>query len=150
MTTAQKDTGLELVMTRVFDAPRDLVWAAWTEPEHAKHWWGPEGFTLPFLEIDMKPQGKWRACMRGPDGKDYWQHGVTLEFVPPKRLVYTFIWDSDPSHEMLVTVEFADRGEQTEMTFRQRPFKSVEERDGHQGGWSQSFDRLAAYLASTG
>ena len=76
-------TDLELVITRVFDAPRDLVWQAWTDPEMLKHWWGPEGFILPFLDIEMKEGGAWRACMRGPDGTNYWQHGVTLEIVPP-------------------------------------------------------------------
>lgn len=138
----------ELIITRMFNAPRDLVWKAWTEPERLEHWWGPEGFTLPFLEMDMRPGGAWRACMRGPDGMNYWQHGVCRALVPPERLEYTLIWDNDPTHEMLVTVVFVDRGKQTEMTFRQSQFKSVAERDGHQGGWSSAFNRLAAYLAS--
>ena len=138
----------ELVITRVFDAPRDLVFKAWTEPERLAHWWGPEGFALPFLELDMRPGGTWRACMRGPDGTNYWQHGVCRELVPPERLAYTLIWDSDPALEMLVTVVFAERGDKTEMTFRQQQFKSVEQRDSHHGGWSSSFNRLDAYLAS--
>jgi uncharacterized protein YndB with AHSA1/START domain len=143
----EKDTGLELVIRRVFDAPRDIVFKAWTEPEQLKHWWGPEGFTLPFLEMDSTVGGKWRACMRGPDGMNYWQHGVTLEMVPPERLAYTLVWENDPGHEMLVTIAFAERGEQTHMLFRQRPFKSVETRDGHVGGWSSSFHRLDSLLA---
>jgi uncharacterized protein YndB with AHSA1/START domain len=138
----------ELTITRVFDAPRDLVFKAWTELERLAQWWGPEGFALPFLELDMRPGGAWRACMRGPDGTNYWQHGVCRELVPPERLVYTLIWDSDPEHEMLVTVVFVERGQKTEMTFRQRLFKSVESRDSHRDGWSSSLNRLAAYLAS--
>jgi uncharacterized protein YndB with AHSA1/START domain len=145
----KKDTGLELVITRVFDAPRDLVFKAWTEPERLKHWWGPEGFTLPFLEIETKPNGKWRACMRGPDGTNHWQHGVTLELVPPERLVFTSIWENDPTHEMVVTIELVERGKKTEMTLRQRAFKTVEERDGHDTGWSSSLNRLDAYLAGS-
>jgi uncharacterized protein YndB with AHSA1/START domain len=138
----------ELIITRVFDAPRDLVFKAWTEPERLAKWWGPQGFTLLLLEIDMRPGGTWRACMRGPDGTNYWQHGVCRELVPPERLAYTLVWDSDPEHEMLVTVVFAERGAKTEMTFSQRPFKSVETRDSHRDGWSSSFDRLAVALAS--
>jgi uncharacterized protein YndB with AHSA1/START domain len=145
--TVGTDTDRELVITRVFDAPRDLVFKAWTEPERLAHWWGPEGFSLPFLDLDMRPGGTWRACMRGPDGTNYWQHGVCRELVPPERLVFTSIWDTDPTHEMLVTVAFAERGKKTEVTLRQRLFKSVESRDSHQGGWSSSFNRLAAYLA---
>lgn len=67
---------------------------------------------------------------------------------PPERLEYTLIWDNDPAHETLVTVVFVERGAKTEMTFRQRPFKSVEERDAHQGGWSSAFHRLETYLVS--
>ena len=78
----------ELIITRVFDAPRDLVFKAWTEPERLAQWWGPEGFALPFLELDMRPGGAWRACMRGPDGTNFWQHGVCRELVPPERLAY--------------------------------------------------------------
>jgi uncharacterized protein YndB with AHSA1/START domain len=88
------------------------------------------------------------ACMRGPDGTNYWQHGVCRELVPPERLAYTLIWDSDPEHEMLVTVVFAERGQKTEMTLRQRLFKTVESRDSHRDGWSSSLNRLAVYLAS--
>jgi uncharacterized protein YndB with AHSA1/START domain len=138
----------ELVITRVFDAPRDLVFKAWTERERLAQWWGPEGFALPFLELDMRPGGTWRACMRGPDGTNYLQHGVCRELVPPERLAYTLIWDSDPEHEMLVTVVFAERGQKTEMTLRQRLFKTVESRDSHRDGWSSSLNRLAVYLAS--
>jgi len=135
-----------LVIKRTFDAPRDLVWKAWSDPEHAKNWWGPHGFTLPFVEMDQRPGGKWRAQMRGPDGKDLWQHGVYREIVPPEKTVYTFIWDSNPDDEMLVTVLFAARGDKTDMTFRQEGFKSQEDKAGHEDGWNQTFDRMAAYI----
>lgn len=136
----------ELVIKRTFDAPRDLVWKAWTDVKLAKQWWGPKGFTAPLVELDNREGGPWRALMKSPDGKDYWQHGVTREIVPPERLSFTFIWDEHPDHEMLVTVTFVERGGKTEMTFRQGEFTSVEDRDGHAGGWNESFDRLVAYL----
>src|SRR5262245_41399320 len=82
-------TGQDLVITRVFDAPRALVWKAWTEPEHFKKWWGPKDFTAPVAQIDLRVGGKYLACMRGPDGKDYWSTGVYREIVPNERLVYT-------------------------------------------------------------
>jgi len=137
-----------LEIKRVFDAPRDLVFKAWTEPERLAQWWGPEGFIAPVVEFDMRPGGLWRACLRGPDGTNLWQHGVCHQIVPPEFLAYSFIWDDDPSHEMLVSVQFVDRGQKTEMIFAQRLFKSAEQRDSHQGGWSSSFTRLTAYLAS--
>jgi len=135
-----------LVIKRTFDAPRDLVWKVWSDPDQAKEWWGPNGFTLPFVEMDQRPGGKWRAQMRGPDGKDLWQHGVYREIVPPEKTVYTFIWDAEPDQEMLVTVLFAARGNKTEMIFRQEGFKSAEEKSGHEDGWNQTFDRMSAYI----
>jgi uncharacterized protein YndB with AHSA1/START domain len=139
-----------LVIKRILDAPRDLVWRVWSDPEQAKQWWGPNGFTAPVVELDTRPGGKWRACMRSPDGKDMWQHGVYREIVPPEKISFTFMWDEQPDHEMLITVTFAERGKKTEMTFSQGIFKSVEERNGHEDGWSQSFDRFAAYLKTVG
>jgi uncharacterized protein YndB with AHSA1/START domain len=135
------DTGRELVIRRTFDAPRELVWRAWNDPEHAKRW-GPKGFTTPEREMDLRPGGAWRAMMVSPDGKPYRQHGVVREVVPPERLAFTFIWDDEPDVEMLVTVTFAERGGMTEMTFRQTGFPSAASRDGHEGGWTEAFDRL--------
>jgi uncharacterized protein YndB with AHSA1/START domain len=148
MTTPVTDTR-ELVITRVFDAPRDLVFKAWSDPEMLKHWWGPTGFTLPFLEMDQRVGGKWRACMRAPDGTNHWQHGVTREVVPSERLVFTTVWEHDPENQMLVSIDLVAKGKKTEMTLRQRLFRSVEERDGHRVGWSQSLDRLADYLVTS-
>ncbi len=137
----------EVVITRVFDAPRELVWKAWTE-DMAK-WSAPRGFTMPVSEGDVTPGGKWRAMMKAPDGKELWLGGEYREVVPPERLVFTHQWDSDkakPGAESVVTVVLADVGGKTEMTFHQAVFPSVESRDGHNGGWSESFDRLEEYL----
>ena len=139
-----------LVIKRTFDAPRDLVWKVWSDPGQAKEWWGPNGFTLPFVEMDQRPGGKWRAQMRSPDGKDFWQHGVYREIVPPEKTVYTFIWDAEPDQEMLVTVLFVARGNKTEMTFSQEGFKSADEKSGHEDGWKQTFDRMSAYIKTLG
>jgi uncharacterized protein YndB with AHSA1/START domain len=135
-----------LVIKRTFNVPRELVWKVWSDPTHAKEWWGPSGFTLPFLEMDQRVGGEWRAMMRSPEGKEMWQHGVYRELIPPEKTIYTFIWDAQPEDEMLVSVVFKEKGDKTEMAFTQEGFKSVEEREGHNGGWSQTFDRLAAYL----
>ena len=135
----------ELVITRVFDAPRDLVWRAWSEREHATQW-GPRGFTTPEREMDLRPGGAWHARMISPDGKEYRQHGTVLDVVPLERLVFTFVWDASPEEEMLITVTLADRGERTEMTFRQTGFVTVASRDGHEGGWNEAFDELAGVV----
>ena len=140
----------KLVIKRTYDAPIDLVWKVWADPEHAKQWWGPRGFTAPLVELDERPGGKWRSLMIAPDGTEYRQHGVYREIIPKKRIVYTFIWDKEPDHEMLVTVDFAAKGRKTEITFQQTGFKSAGEREGHKGGWSESFDRLAEYLKQVG
>lgn len=142
----------ELVLTRVFDAPRELLFQIWTDPAHVACWWGPHGFTTPpeTVALDVRPGGSWRIRMLAPDGVEYWMHGVYREVVAPERLVFTYAGTASPGgpeHETRVTVTFADLGERTEMTFRQAVFPTVEERDSHAGGWSECFDELVDYLA---
>lgn len=139
----------ELTMTRVFDAPRALVFKAWTDPAHARRWWGPRDYPAAHLEMDVRPGGAWRGCLRSAEnGEELWQGGVFREVVEPDRVVFTFAWEEGGERglETLVTVTFADEDGKTRMTLRQAPFESVEERDGHRGGWSSSFDRLAEHL----
>ena len=140
----------KLVIKRVYDAPIDLVWSAWADPDQAKQWWGPRGFSAPVVELDERPGGKWRALMIAPDGTELWQHGIYRELVPKKKIVYTFVWDREPDHEMLVSIDFAAKGKKTEITFQQTGFKSDGEREGHKGGWGESFDRLAEHLLEVG
>ena len=154
MTTTKADTvtekGRELVITRVFDAPRDLVWKAWTEPERLKQWSAPNGFTIPVAEGELRPGGEWKSCMRKPDGTDLWLGGVYQEIDAPKRLVFTHAWldqTGKPGPETLVTVTLTERAGKTEMSFRQSGFDSLESRDGHAGGWNECFDRLEELLA---
>jgi len=140
----------ELVITRVFDAPRELVFQAWTDPKHVMSWWGPKDFTMTSWTMDLRPGGAWRGCIRSSKGLDYWSQGVYREIVPPERLVFTFAWDGEhnqPTTETLVTITFADSGGKTKFTFRQTPFTTVEDRDSHEEGWSESFERLAAHIA---
>jgi uncharacterized protein YndB with AHSA1/START domain len=139
----------ELVITRVLDAPRSLVFKVWTEPEHLVRWWGPKDFTAPSCEMDLRSGGAWRACIRSPDGTDYRMAGVFREVAPPERLVFTFAWEEggEPGHQTLVTVTFAEQDGKTRLTFHQATFESVESRDSHHGGWSECLDRLDGYLA---
>jgi uncharacterized protein YndB with AHSA1/START domain len=141
-----------LVITRVFDARRELVFRAWTDPAHTARWMGPRGYTAMHMKQDLRPGGAWRACLRKDDnGEELWQGGVLREVVPPERLVFTFGWYTDdgrPGHETVVTVTFADEHGKTRMTFHQAAFETVGQRDGHQGGWNSAFDRLEEHLAT--
>ena len=139
----------ELVITRIFDAPRELVFNTWVDPEQAAYWIGPRGFTAHHLEGELRPGGAWRLCLRPDDGgKDLCQGGVYREVVAPERLVFTFAWEGEgenggPGPETLVTVTFAEHeGNKTRLIFRQSVFKSIEQLEGHGGGWNSTFDRL--------
>jgi uncharacterized protein YndB with AHSA1/START domain len=140
-----------LEIERIFDAPRNLVFKAWTEPEHLVHWYGPRGFTLPSCKLDLRPGGAWRSCMFSPEGHEYWVKGVYREIVEPERLVYTYAHENQDGtlvHETLVRVTFAEQRGKTKLTLRQAIFESLKERDSHRGGWNSSLDRLVEYLAT--
>jgi len=140
-----------LVITRVFEAPRELVFRAWTEPEHVLRWLGPKEFTALEFEMDRRVGGAWYSRMRSPEGTVHSNRGIVREIVPSERIAFTFGWDDpdgSPGREMLITITFAEHDGGTEMTFAQSVFDSVEDRDGHREGWSESFDKLAEYLVS--
>jgi uncharacterized protein YndB with AHSA1/START domain len=143
---------LKMTITHTLNAPRNLVFSAWTEPEHLEHWQNaPKGFTVPTHEVDFRVGGNYRICMRSPEGTDHWLQGVYREIKKPERLVFTHTW-LDPQGksgaESLVTITFADRGKQTELTLHQSGFQSVAERDDHLDGWNSSIDRFIEYLAT--
>jgi uncharacterized protein YndB with AHSA1/START domain len=141
----------ELVITRVFDAPRQIVWKAWTDPEHLMRWWGPHGFKTRVSAMDVRVGGGWRFCMRSPAGKDEWQYGVYREIVELERLVFSYAFEDDtgkPRHETLVTVTFADEGAKTRITLHQGVFESVAVRDDHVEGWGEALDHLAEYASN--
>ena len=138
-----------IVTTRVFDAPRELVFEAWTNPKHLVQWWGPNGFTTTIRAIDVRPGGIWRFVMHGPDGVDYENRIVYNEIVKPERLVYSHGGGDDVEPvQFHVTVTFEDQGGKTRLTLHQSLFESVTARDEHHGGWNSSFDCLADYLAA--
>ncbi len=153
----------ELVITRIFDAPRELVFKAWTEPERLMRWWGPKGFTLPYCTIDLRPGGVIHFCMRSPEGHDIWCRGIYREVVAPERIVCTSFFSDEegnlvqPEHygmspdwpaETLCTVTFDEHEGKTMLTLRQAGVPSIPERAGALQGWSESFDRLADDLAA--
>jgi len=138
-----------LTITRVFDAPRELVFRAWTDKQHAMMWWGPKHHPATQVDMDVKPGGRWRHCLKSVEtGKDLWHGGSFREVVPPERLVFTFAWEESGERglETLVTVTFEDLDGKTRMTMHQTPFQSLGERDGHGEGWSSAFDRLDEHL----
>ncbi len=141
-----------LVITRIFDAPRELVFKAWTEPEHMAHWFGPRGFTSKVLRNELRPGGGYRIHMRGPDGDDHWTQGVFHEIVEPERLVMAGSWtdaEGNPTRpETLLSLTFEEYGGKTRLTLHQSGFESVSARDAHHGGWNSSFDCLTEYLAT--
>ena len=144
----------EIVLTRVFDAPRGLVFEAWTKPEHVKQWYGCSIMTLPVCEIDLRVGGAYRYVMRSPDGGKHTMQGVYREIMPPRRLVYTeqYVTEGFTSNEALVTVIFAEHDGMTTLTSTIL-HQSKADRDGHLGsgmerGAAEVYDRLAAYLAT--
>jgi len=141
----------ELVITRVFDAPRRLVFKMWTEPEHLARWWGPRGFTMISAGLEVRPGGVWWRSMRAPDGSVIRKHGVYREIVVPERLVFTYVTDDpegNPGPETLVRVTLADLGTCTRLTLYQARFHSVAASDDHRSGWTGALERFAEYLAA--
>jgi uncharacterized protein YndB with AHSA1/START domain len=143
----------DLVMTRVFDAPPELVFKAWTDPKHLKQWWGPRGFTNPVCEVDLRPGGAIRIHMRAPDGTVYPMTGVFNEIVAPERLVFTSAAldnDGNPMFEVLTVVTFEKQGDKTKLTMQASVTKKTAQAAQHiagmQQGWTQSLERLADFL----
>lgn len=137
---------LVLDIDRVFDAPRELVWRLWRDPRHMVRWHGPEGYALLECEIDFRVGGKWRRCMSNGPGHQHWISGEYLEIVEPSRLSFTYI-NAHDGFETVVTMDFLEaEGGRTRMLFRQTPFISREERDGHGWGWRSGFDCFERYL----
>ena len=141
----------EIATTRIFAAPRSLVWKAWTDPKHVAQWWGPNGFTNTIHEMAVKPGGVWRFMMHGPDGTDYPNKIVFIEVVEPERLVYVHGDEDDPD-QFHVTVTFAEQAGKTTLTMRS-VFRTAAERDfvvekfGAIDGMNQTLGRLGEYLA---
>jgi uncharacterized protein YndB with AHSA1/START domain len=143
----------EVVLARIFSAPRELVFKAWTDPSHTRQWWGPRYWTNPVCEMDVRVGGGWRIVMRSPDGGDYPCGGVYVEIAPPERLVFTNIaMDLDGNHsaEGVTTVVLTEHAGQTELTLITRmvglaPF-APRMLAGMEAGWTQSLERLTGHV----
>ncbi len=157
----------ELEITRVFDAPRKVVWNAWTDCSLMKRWWGPRGFTAPFCKNDLREGSKYLYSMRAPEGKEVWSGkeiwstGVYREIVPLEKIVATdsfadetgnvvsashYGMNADFPREMLLTVTFEDYEGKTKVTLRHVGFPSDADREGARQGWNESLDKLEQIL----
>lgn len=143
--------GSPLRMTTVLPSPRGEVFKAMTEPEQLAKWWGPRGFTVPRVEMDLRAGGGYRIEMQPPEGDSFQLSGEFIEVDPPGRLVYTFRWDPpDPDdRETVVTLSLRDGDDETEVELTQGEFATEERRALHEGGWTDSFDRLRELLAES-
>lgn len=144
----------EIVISRTIKAPRQLVWEAWTRPEHLAHWWGPEGFGITLQQFELKTGGVWEYMMHGPDGTDYPNRNVFIDVREPERLVYAASdGEADSPGQFESTVTFEEKGGQTFITLRML-FNSAEERAyvvkefGAIEGGNQTLDRLERLLAA--
>jgi uncharacterized protein YndB with AHSA1/START domain len=157
----QDKNSRELTITRVFDAPRALVWKAWTDPQQLMRWWGPKDYTSPFCKIDLRVGGKYLFCMRSPEGQDYWSTGVFREIVPMERIVLTdsfadeqgnvvpasyYGMGEDFPQELQVTVILEGEGDKTKMTLRHAGMPEGDMKEQTEAGWNESFDKLAESL----
>ena len=145
-------TDREIVATRVFDAPRSLVFEAWTNPAHVPRWMlGPDGWSMPICEIDLRPGGAWHFVWRHSNGSEMEMRGVYREIVPPERLVSTESWGGDWP-ETVNTLVLSEEKARTTMTltilYPSKEARDAAAKTGMKEGMAQSFDRLAGYAAS--
>lgn len=168
-TKAKPGAGFEFVIRRVFDAPLDRVWRAWTEPERMAKWWGPRDFEIVSLKLDLRPGGTCHYMLRSPDGLDMWGMLTYREIVPQQKLVFIVAFSDEaggvsrhPLNEgwplqILSTVTFNERAGGTSVTVHWVPYEATDDernvfeagKDSMQAGWTGTFDRLETYLART-
>ena len=151
----------ELVITRIFDLPRDLVWRAWTDPKHIQRWWGPKGVTSPICINDFRVGGRYLYCMRSPEGQEFWTMGVYLDIAPVERIVHTDSFCDADGHvvpastyglsadfplETLLTEIFEDLGGKTRFTLRQSGVPAGTDSDSARQGWNEALDRIVEVI----
>jgi uncharacterized protein YndB with AHSA1/START domain len=146
--------GREIIISRLLNAPPELVFETWTDPKHLIHWYGPNGFTLTSKEMEVKKGGSWKFTMHGPDGRDYPNRVIFIDVVKPEKLVYRHSGDDDTEDvDFHTTVTFEKQGNQTKLTMHS-VFSSAEELErvnreyGAIEGGKQTVNRLAEYLLS--
>lgn len=150
MMNTMTDTGQRtLVLIRTLNAPRELVFEAWSRPKHLVRWWGPTDFTLPHCEQDFREGGKYRFCMRAPDGSDHWVRGEYTRISAPSRLVFTWLredGEGDIWCDTVVEIVLERRGSGTLLTLNQTTFATVAHCKEHAVGWNECLDRLASFF----
>ena len=144
-------TSLSLTIRRTYARPRAEVFRAWTDPKELTRWWGPPGYDSPSADVDLRVGGRYRLAMRKlPDGKPYYVTGVYQEIVIPERLVFTWNWEGGgPPYgsNTLVTIEFQDAGNGTNLVLTHERFDSEMARDNHTKGWDAGLEKLTELLA---
>jgi uncharacterized protein YndB with AHSA1/START domain len=158
---AEGSTDREIIITRVFDAPRELVFEAWTNPEHLLQWFAPRGCTIHFAQLALQPGGGFHSCIRTPDFHDCWCQGSYHEIVPPERIVFSMAVADEKGNlvtpvdagmapewpkETTVTVTFEDEAGKTRLTLHQTVSESLAKRTGAYPSWLQMLDRLGELL----
>jgi uncharacterized protein YndB with AHSA1/START domain len=163
MTTKKSSEAERMMITRVFDAPRELVWKAWTDPKYVMQWWGPKGFTSPFCKMDFREGGKFLCCMKSPDGQEFWNAGEYHEIVLHEKIVSSMYFSDehgnkvepaeygieheaiDEAHDVAT---FEDLGDgRTRLTFIGNETMENAKASGQIEGWNQILDKFAAVLA---
>jgi uncharacterized protein YndB with AHSA1/START domain len=159
--SGQMTESTELTITRIFDAPRELVWKVWTEPKYIKRWWGPKDFTSPVIKNDLRVGGRYLYSMRSPEGQEFWSTGVYREIVRPEKIVFTDSFSDAEGNvvpvstygisgdwplELVMTVTFEDRGGRTTITLHEAGIPMGENRDLAEAGWNESLDKLEKVL----
>jgi uncharacterized protein YndB with AHSA1/START domain len=152
-----------MVVTRIFDAPRALVWKAWTDPQYVMQWWGPKGFTAPFCKIDFRVGGKFLYCMKSPDGQEFWNGGEYHEIVLNEKIVYSLYFaDSkgnkvdaaqygiehqaiDDARDVVIFEDFGNG--QTKLTMIGNETMEEAKNSGQLEGWNEILEKLAAVIA---
>ena len=149
---ADQDPGLDLKLERVLNAPRELIFSLWSQPEHLRRWWGPADCALAHAEFDFRIGGRYRCCLQYPE-RNYWMRGVYRDIREAERIVFTHGWENDDGEveiDTLITVElFVLEQDRTRLVFHQRGFASPASRDSHIEGWDSCLDRLADHLSGS-
>ena len=152
MTNSTTSTGERLVLRRKYSAKRERVWKAWSDRNEFMAWGAPEGCSVPEFEGDLRVGGAYRLVMLQPSGEKYVAKGVYRDVTPPARLSYTWTWEEDTpqeEHETLLTVEFIDLGEETEVVLTHENLRSAESCENHKDGWTQFLEKLGRHLEHT-
>jgi len=158
----EKSTGREVLIERIFDAPRELVFKAWTDPECLIRWYAPRGCTIYFSKLDIRPGGEFHSCIQNPKFGDCWCKGAYSQIVVPERIVFSMVMADEKGNtvepavvghdphwprETTVTVTFADHKGRTKLVLRQTVLASLAAKTGALPGWIEMLDRLAEDLA---